>query len=492
MKKLLATLISAALMSVALVGPASANGSIHAEELNNGLFRFGPGGESSVTANGLLKQPFYKSAVDNQWYQLTYTSDSDAYPLDQAYGYGSGGGEWTGNTSIVQIQDDFASPDGTIVAASSPTIDSSGLTNGIGTLVITTSYDLGSGKTVTVSHAVTLNAGKNFVRVETSIQNTSGATLENFYFWTGTRDDYVGTDDEPDKARGGLLNGAFTEISDPTEIAAIVKSSSAAESAIFYSTTVGARAAMHEDLDFLVLAKEDPDLVVDANFQDTDDSYGISVPFGDLANSQTVTATWYYAGGANTAVDALFLEIAEDSGQTVVQAIQTNAYNGPLVTSVVAPQLLTSGLQRLSLRGLRMNYVYAATLGGSPLTIVGSSRGELSLETRGLPVGTHELKLFSPFGTYLYSQLITVVEGTSVTVSDKKVNAGSFKGFVALYAKGYEGQRFSAKVGDDWVIVESLASNYERIIEYTGAGVDCTVRLFIDKALVETVYLTTK
>ena len=76
--------------------------------------------------------------------------------------------------------------------------------------------------------------------------------------------------------------------------------------------------------------------------------------------------------------------------------------------------------------------------------------------------------------------------------ASQKVNAGSFKGYVAVYAKGYEGQRLSAKIGNDWVIVPSLASNFERVVDFTGAGVDIAVRIYIDRVLIDTINLTTK
>jgi len=76
--------------------------------------------------------------------------------------------------------------------------------------------------------------------------------------------------------------------------------------------------------------------------------------------------------------------------------------------------------------------------------------------------------------------------------ADQKVNAGSFKGYVALYAKGYAGQRMSAKVGKDWVVVPVLASNFERVVEYTGAGYTVAVRIYIDRVLVDTITVTTK
>jgi len=104
-------------------------------------------------------------------------------------------------------------------------------------------------------------------------------------------------------------------------------------------------------------------------------------------------------------------------------------------------------------------------------------------------------------------EILTEVDGGNVVVSStitigevpvvKKVNAGSFKGYVAVYARGYEGQRLSAKIGKDWVIVDPIVNNQEndtlfRVTDFTGAGVDIAVRIYIDRVLVDTINLTTK
>ena len=86
----------------------------------------------------------------------------------------------------------------------------------------------------------------------------------------------------------------------------------------------------------------------------------------------------------------------------------------------------------------------------------------------------------------------TIAINATGTLTEQKVNAGSFKGYVALYAKGYAGQRMSTKVGKDWVVVESLASNFERVVEFTGAGYTVAVRIYIDRVLIDTITVTTK
>ena len=66
----------------------------------------------------------------------------------------------------------------------------------------------------------------------------------------------------------------------------------------------------------------------------------------------------------------------------------------------------------------------------------------------------------------------------------------------AVYAKGYEGQRLSAKIGNDWVIVDPIVNNESeslfRVTDFTGAGVDIQVRIFIDRELMATIPLKTK
>jgi len=79
-----------------------------------------------------------------------------------------------------------------------------------------------------------------------------------------------------------------------------------------------------------------------------------------------------------------------------------------------------------------------------------------------------------------FSQVVQVLESEADIVTSQKVNVGTFKGYVALYAKGYEGQKMSAIVAGKWIVVESLDSDYERVVRFTGAGYTITTKLYID------------
>tara|TARA_B110000971_G_C19588057_1_gene310458 strand:- start:75 stop:539 length:465 start_codon:yes stop_codon:yes gene_type:complete len=117
-----------------------------------------------------------------------------------------------------------------------------------------------------------------------------------------------------------------------------------------------------------------------------------------------------------------------------------------------------------------------------------------------LASGEHTLQILSRDAlgraiTLNFPILVTIDEVSEKVSSSQKVNAGSFKGYVAIYAKGHEGQRLSAKVGNDWVIVPGIPAaknNLYRHVEYAGTGVDIAVRIYIDRVLIDTINLRTK
>jgi len=137
---------------------------------------------------------------------------------------------------------------------------------------------------------------------------------------------------------------------------------------------------------------------------------------------------------------------------------------------------------------------------GTSTTMATDANGQFTFQVLVLSTEKGDAAIsatYKPTGSATSTRNVTTVHALTVGAAaaaqaDQKVNAGSFKGYVAVYAKGYEGQRLSAKVGNDWVVVESLASNYVRVVEYTGAGYTIAVRIYIDRVLVDTITVTTK
>ena len=105
---------------------------------------------------------------------------------------------------------------------------------------------------------------------------------------------------------------------------------------------------------------------------------------------------------------------------------------------------------------------------------------------------------YKPAGATVSTKNITVVQAVAVgkaaatAAADQKVNVGSFKGYVALYAKGYAGQKMTAIVAGKWIKVDALASNFERVVRYTGAGYTITTKIYIDGVLTGTFSTVTK
>jgi hypothetical protein len=86
----------------------------------------------------------------------------------------------------------------------------------------------------------------------------------------------------------------------------------------------------------------------------------------------------------------------------------------------------------------------------------------------------------------------TVTIGSApVAAPTGKLTVGSFKGFLAIYASGYEGKKLSYKVAGKWGSVASLKA-FERVVRKTGAGYTVKVDLYVDGSLVKSETVTTK
>jgi hypothetical protein len=84
----------------------------------------------------------------------------------------------------------------------------------------------------------------------------------------------------------------------------------------------------------------------------------------------------------------------------------------------------------------------------------------------------------------------------SATDADQKITIGTFKGYVAIYTKGYMGQKLSAKVAGKWLVVDPIAAyksnDYSRTVRLTGAGYTIDVDLYIDGVFVRSETVVTK
>lgn len=80
--------------------------------------------------------------------------------------------------------------------------------------------------------------------------------------------------------------------------------------------------------------------------------------------------------------------------------------------------------------------------------------------------------------------------------TEQKITVGTFNGFIAIFTRGYEGQKLSAKVAGKWLVQDPIENyknfDYSRVTRNTGAGFDITVELYIDGQFIRTETVTTR
>jgi hypothetical protein len=289
-----------ALGSLVGVAPVSASTT---QVINNSAIRFGNGTQASIGSTGLLRQPFYYSG--SSWRQLTFSS----YPLDLTFGYGTGNGsQWNGNT-VYSLSEDGTQP------VSAATVDYSGLTltsgltppGGWGVVTSRADFSLG-GAAVRFEHKYSLGQNDDFVRIETKVTNNSANPLPASSIWVGTRDDYVGGSDVPNKKRGNISQSGFTAIANAASSSNAIQISTAQEGVLFYSVSDNASSVVNGCCSFSNVVTQNPATsTVDVT---SDGSYAMYFPLGNLAAGASATVVWFYAAGSIQDLSAVVQQVA--------------------------------------------------------------------------------------------------------------------------------------------------------------------------------------
>jgi len=241
------------------------------------------------------------------------------------------------------------------------------------------------------------------------------------------------------------------------------------------------------------------------------DSSSWTTVVADTASTLTsYTVTGLAVGGTYTfrvsAINVVGLSTTAASSQvTISPAPAPPPYSGPVPTGVSAAT--ASAGDKITISGRGLGVITSVTIDGVNIKVSNQSATSFEITIpEGLLPGKKDIRILSSQGNLTYQSAIEILEQEPKTsdlepeaieapVLDKKVNAGSFKGHVALYALNLEGHRLSAKVGNDWVIVESIPEsthNLYRHVEFTGVGYEVQVRIFIDRELEATIPLLTK
>ena len=217
-----------------------------------------------------------------------------------------------------------------------------------------------------------------------------------------------------------------------------------------------------------------------------------------LVGTYTVTFT---QGTATTTSEVVFDAADGTAGATMtfdktsIAAGTTTTITGTL-KDVNGNPVMTSGSSDVSVAWTGKGLPF-----GNSTTMETDAAGQLTFYVLVLSgeVGDAAISAtYKPAGAAVDTDNITVVQAVAVgkaaatAAADQKVNVGSFKGYVALYAKGYAGQKMTAIVAGKWIKVDALASNFERVVRYTGAGYTITTKIYIDGVLTGTFSTVTK
>lgn len=275
--------------------------------INNYLMKFGNGTENSLNNKGFVQQPFYGTGNGSTFYQLTHSG----YPLDMAVGHGTGSGHWSGSTV-------------TDLLSGSPTVNytrfdysrfvwvqnvNTTAVRGYGQFITKTGYTVG-GKTIEIEQIINLGQNDSFVKVESSIKNLNGTSLDNVYFWVGTRDENLAGSDQQVLKQKGNLNSSnqFVQIASASTPAKMLKLSYNGSQVLFFTTKDGANMALNNCCSFASAYNQNP--TTSAITHSSDGSYSAVFPFGNIASQASSKVTWFYLAGSDANIPSILESVA--------------------------------------------------------------------------------------------------------------------------------------------------------------------------------------
>ena len=269
---------------------------------DNSKLRFGSGSEASINNTGNLQQPFYYNAVQALWRKLTFSS----FSLDNAFALGGvKTDEWNVNGNIIQNP-----------VLSNQTLDvsgyvSTGINRGYGTIISTGNTTV-NGQLMEVRNTYILPQSSAYIKVTSRVRNVSSTLMENVRIWIGTRDDWVGATDSPNKQKGNLVNGAFVQVPNATTRSSAVQITSGSEGVLFYTNSTKGNTVINSCCSFINVINQNP-LTSTTNITN-DGSYAFYVRLNDLPVGATDEFSWYYAAGEIGNLPDIIADVAAVSG----------------------------------------------------------------------------------------------------------------------------------------------------------------------------------
>jgi catechol 2,3-dioxygenase-like lactoylglutathione lyase family enzyme len=157
-------------------------------------------------------------------------------------------------------------------------------------------------------------------------------------------------------------------------------------------------------------------------------------------------------------------------------------YQGP-IPFLASPSTASAGGE-ITVTGIRLNSISSVQIDDVAAAIVSVEETSLVFTLpNGLEAGTKSIVFYGSQGKITFFSRLEYKAPPPPAVQPEtdleKVNAGSFDGYVAVYAKGHEGKTLSWKIAGKWFKTE-ITSSYQVFQRKTAAiGVDVKVDLYI-------------
>jgi hypothetical protein len=201
-----------------------------------------------------------------------------------------------------------------------------------------------------------------------------------------------------------------------------------------------------------------------------------------LAGTYTVTFT---SGTATTTSTVIVSAATGDAGSTLtfdkasIVAGETTTITGTLL-DVNGNPVMTSGSANVSVAWTGKGLPF-----GNTSTMETDADGKLTFQVLVLSTEMGDAAIaatYKPAGLTVSTKNVSVVYAVAVgkaVASATKVNAGSFNGYVAVYALGHKGSEISWKIAGKW-FKTTVTSDYQVFIRKTvDVGADVNVDIYI-------------
>ena len=131
--------------------------------------------------------------------------------------------------------------------------------------------------------------------------------------------------------------------------------------------------------------------------------------------------------------------------------------------------------------GDNLESIDAIFVGGLETTFEITDVRRMTFAIPDLNPGKHVAKFYvAENSVYLTANILIVASASTVASSSSKLNAGSFDGYVAVYAKGHKGKTLSWKIAGKW-FKTTITSDYQVFQRRTAVvGLDVDVHLYVN------------